>query len=221
MADKKQKKARIFDLKRFPMDVARVGCAPLALIFRIKAQTPSGQKYRHKIRGGALVASNHYGFSDPLVLFTTFWYRRVFFLASEVVMEKPLRRFLMKGVGAIRIDRNIADMEAMRTAVGRMKEGRLLTIFPEGQLTKSEEVTGIKAGAVLMALQAGVPIYPMHIHPRGKWYRRKVVVIGDPIDPRELCTRKIPSTADIQRISDILMNEMNRCILKGSKEEVK
>jgi 1-acyl-sn-glycerol-3-phosphate acyltransferase len=123
-------------------------------------------------------------------------------------------------MGGIRIDRNIADMDAIRTAVTRMKEGHLLTIFPQGQLDKSETVNSIKSGAVLMALQAGVPIYPMHIYPKEKWYRRRVVVIGDPIDPKALCTRKIPSTADIQRISNILMDEMNRCIL-STKEEVK
>lgn len=221
MAEKRNKKAKLLNIKLFPMDFARVTCSPLPLLYRIKTLTPTGEKYRHKIRGGAMVAANHYDFSDPLVMFVTFWYRRVFFLAAEVVMEKPLRRRLMTGIGAIRIDRNIADMEAIRTAVGKMKEGHLLTIFPQGQLSKTEEVTSIKSGAVLMALQAGVPIYPMHIHQREKWYKRRVVVIGDPIYPNELCTKKIPSTADIQRISDILVKEMNRCNLNGNKEEVK
>jgi hypothetical protein len=40
------------------------------------------------------------------------------------------------------------------------------------------------------------------------------VVIGDPIYPRALCSKKFPSTADIQKISDILAAEMNRCNLK-------
>jgi hypothetical protein len=37
------------------------------------------------------------------------------------------------------------------------------------------------------------------------------VVIGELIDPKALCTKKIPSTADIQNISNILAAEMNRC----------
>lgn len=218
--DQKRKKAKLFNLKLFPMDFARVNCSPLPLIYRTKKVTPDGQKYRRKIRGGAMVVANHKDFSDPLVMFVTFWYRRLFFLASELVMEKPLRRVLMTGMGAIRIDRNIADMEAVRTAVNRMKEGHLLVVFPQGQLSESEEVSSIKSGAVLMALQADVPIYPMHIYPREKWYKPRLVVIGDPIDPKALCTKKIPSTADIQNISQVLVQEMNRCILR-SKEEVK
>ena len=216
----KRKKAKLFNIKLFPMDFARVGCSPLPLIYRVKRLPPAGEKYRHKIRGGGLVAANHHDFSDPLVMFITFWYRRIFFLASELVMAKPLRRRLMSGMGAIRIDRNIADMEAIRKAVTRMKEGHLLVVFPEGQLSDTEEVTTIKSGAVLMALQAGVPIYPMHIYPREKWYKPRTVVIGDPIEPNKLCTRKIPSTADIQNISNILMEEMNKCILNDAKETV-
>lgn len=218
---KKRKKAKLFNIKLLPMDFARVNCSPLPLICRVKRLTPSGEKYRHKIRGGGLIASNHRDFSDPLMMFVTFWYRRIFFLASELVMEKPFRSWLMRGMGAIRIDRNIADMEAIRTAVKRMREGHLLIVFPEGQLTQSEEVTAIKSGAVLMALQAEVPIYPMHVYPREKWYKPRVVVIGDPIYPNRLCSRKIPSTADINNISNILIEEMNKCILKDTKEATK
>ena len=35
--------------------------------------------------------------------------------------------------------------------------------------------------------------------------------VGNPIDPKAICTRKIPSTADIENITDALYNEMRRC----------
>lgn len=214
----KRKKASFFELRHFPMDFARVNMALLPLIYRVRAKTPTGEKYRKKVRGGAIIAANHYDFSDPLVLFITFWYRRVFFLAGELVMDGSLKSKLLKGLGAIRIDRNIADMEAIRRCVGLLKEGHVLGVFPQGQLTKTQEVSSIKHGAVLMALQAGVPIVPMYIQPQPKWYKGRDVVIGEPIDPKVLCTKKIPSTADIQKISQILEAEMNRCI--PDKEKV-
>lgn len=222
MASEKIKPARFFELRRFPMDFARVNMALLPLIYRVRAWTPTGEKYKKKIRGGAIIAANHYDFSDPLVLFITFWYRRVFFLAGELVMNGSLRSKMLAGLGAIRIDRNIADMEAIRRCVRLLKEGRMLGVFPQGQLTKTQEVSDIKHGAVLMALQSGVPIVPMYIQPQDKWYRGRDVVIGDPIDPKALCTKKIPSTADIQRISEHLAEEMNRCIRKDpAVEEMK
>ena len=209
MADKKFK---FYDFRHFPMDLGRAGMALLPLVYPARVKTPTGEKYRGKIWGGALIAANHSSFLDPLVLFITFWYRRVFFLAGELVMDGTVKSKLMAGMGAIKIDRNIADMEAIRRCVGLLKGGHVIGIFPQGQITRTQEVSDVKHGAVLMALQAGVPIVPMYIEPQKKWYHRRNVIIGDPIDPKALCTKKIPSTADIQNISNILAAEMNRCI---------
>lgn len=213
MSDQK-KKAKLFDIRYFPMDFARVNMAPLPLIYRVRAKTPEGEKYRNKIRGGAIIAANHTDFSDPLVLFVTFWYRRVFFLAGELVMNGSTRSKMLAGLGAIRIDRNIADMEAIRRCVALLKEGHILGIFPQGQITKTDEVSNVKHGAVLMALQADVPIIPMYIQPQSTKFKARNVIIGDPIYPKELCSKRIPSTGDIQKISETLAAEMNRCIPK-------
>ena len=93
-----------------------------------------------------------------------------------------------------------------------IKVGDLLAVFPQGGITAGEEIQSVKSGAVLIALQAGVPIIPMHIYPRKHWYSRRVVVIGDPVDPKALIQKKFPSTADIERVSEKLMEEMNRCM---------
>ena len=93
-----------------------------------------------------------------------------------------------------------------------LKDGDLLAVFPQGGITAGEEIQSVKSGAVLIALQAGVPIIPMHIYPRKHWYSRRVVVIGDPVDPKALIQKKFPSTADIERVSEKLMEEMNRCM---------
>ena len=207
-----KKKMKIYDFRHFPMDLGRLGLMIVPLLYPPRVKTPTGEKYRGKIRGGALLAANHNSFLDPLVLFITFWYRRVFFLAGELVMTGGVKSKLMAGMGAIKIDRNIADMEAVRRCVSLLKEGHVIGIFPQGQITRTQGVSDVKHGAVLMALQAGVPIVPMYFEPQKKWYHRRNVVIGEPIDPKALCAKKIPSTADIQNISNVLIEAMNRCI---------
>ena len=92
-----------------------------------------------------------------------------------------------------------------------MKEGHLLTVFPQGGITEGDDVQALKSGSVLIALQAGVPIVPMHIYPKKHWYSRRVVVIGNTVDPKAYIQKKFPSTADIDRVSQILLEEMNRC----------
>lgn len=207
------KKPKLFNLRRLPMDIARLVCSPLLLLFRMKRLTPNAEPYKTRIRGGAILAANHTAFADPFLLGVAVWYRRMFFMAAEVVMKGKLRSWLLKGVGAIRIDRNGTDIEAVRKAVEVLKEGHLLAIFPQGGITEGDTIQSLKSGVVLIALQAGVPIVPMHICPRKRWYERRVVVVGDALDPKEYIQKKFPSTADIERVSQKLMEEMNRCAM--------
>lgn len=205
-------KAKLFDIKRFPMDLARVVCSPLPLILRLRRVTPEGEPYREILRGGAVVVANHTSFLDPFMVAVTFWYRRVFFLIAEIVMQGRLRSLLLRGAGGIKVERGIADIEAIKKSVAVLKAGRVLTVFPQGGIVQEEEMETIKSGAILMALQAGVPIVPMHICPRAHWYRRRKIVIGQTIDPAALCKKKLPSTADIAAITKQVMDEMNRCV---------
>lgn len=209
----KAKKRRSFSWQRVAMDIARIVCTPLLLVYRMKRLTPEGEKHTHHIQGGAIVAANHTSFADPFLLGVAFWYRRLYFLAAEIVMQGKLRTFLLKGVGAIKIDRNTADIEAMHKSVNVLKQGHLLSIFPQGGISESEQIQTLKSGVVLIALQAGVPIVPMHVIPAKHWYSRRTVVIGAPLDPKDYIQKKFPSTSDIEQVTCKLMEEMNRCAL--------
>ena len=207
-------KKPISRLRLIAMDIARLVCAPLLLVYRMKRLTPEGAPYTQRIRGGAILAVNHNSFADTFLAGVAVWYRRMFFLAAEVVMRGKLKSWLIKGVGGIKIDRNATDIDAIRESVNILKAGKLLTIFPEGGIQEQDEVHALKAGAVLIALQAGVPIIPMYICPPKRWYHRRVMVIGNAIDPKTYIKNKFPSTKDIEQVSQLLREEMNRCMMK-------
>lgn len=212
MPETKRKRAKLFDLKLFPQDMGRLVCFPLPFVFRVKRMTPTGEKYKKILRGGAIVASNHTSFKDPFIVGITFWYRRLFFLVAEVVMKGRIRPVLLRGIGAIKVERSIADIEAIKNSVKTLKEGHVLAVFPQGGIVKDDDINSIKSGAVLIALQAGVPIVPMHICPKKHWYERQTVVVGETVYPSKLCAKKFPSTSDIENITKVLAEEMNRCI---------
>ena len=133
---KKHKNQKIPFLQRLAMAGARLVCVPLLLVYRMKRVTPDGQPYKGKIRGGAILAANHTTFEDPFLVGVAVWYRRMFFLAAEIVMQGKLRTWLLKGVGAIKIDRHSADIEAIRRSVEegltRNEEAReVLWMLPE------------------------------------------------------------------------------------------
>lgn len=202
---------RFFTLKNLSMDLARLVCSVLPIFMRMKRMTPQGEKYKGKICGGALIAANHTSFLDPFIVGVTFWYRRLYFLVAEIVMQGKLRSMLLRGVGAIKIDRNAADIEAIKKSIEKLKKGYLLSVFPQGGINRDDDIDAIKSGAALLAVKAGVPIIPMHISPKKHWYNRQTVVIGNTINPRDFITKKIPSTQDINNISVALMNELNLC----------
>lgn len=197
-------------LKTLPMDCARIMGAPLFLIFHANKKTPEGQKYTGKIKGGAIIAANHTSFADPFVVNAAFWYRRLYFMAGEAVMDGKgkLVPLLLKGLGAIKVDRNRADPESINRCVEKLEEGYLLTVFPQGRIIRDDDVTAIKSGTALMAVRANVPIIPIHIEPGKKWYQKRSVVIGDPIDPQNF---GIASQDCVQKVSAALAGEMARC----------
>lgn len=213
---KKQKKqkskfATTFDLRHLPMDLGRLVCLPCPLLFRVKRVRPDGTRYRGRLRGGHLLVSNHVGFADPFWMGSCFWYRRIFFLTAEHIMERKLQGLLLRGMGCIRIDRNISDLEAVRRAIDTVKEGHCLTVFAQGGIDRSGDLTAIKSGAILMGLRSGAPIVPMYTRRRKHWYERQVVVIGEAFRCSDFCTRKMPSMGDIEQLSSILLSRMEEC----------
>lgn len=212
MKQAQRKKHPLLNPKLLPMDMARIVCIPLLILYRMKRLNPDGTKYKGRIQGGAIIAANHTSFSDPFLAGVAVWYRRLFFLAAEAVMQGKLRTWLLKGIGAIKIDRHSTDIAAIRKSVDILKKGHLLAVFPQGGITENEQVKSVKSGAVLIAIQAGVPLVPIHICPSKHWYSRRVVIIGNPIDPRSYIKNKFPSTADIEKVSQVLMEEMNHYI---------
>ncbi len=209
--NKANKKSKIFNLRRLPMDFGRIVCWPCLLFFRIKRYDTNKNTYKKHIKGGVLVAANHIDFGDPFILGTTFWYRRVFFLASKEIMSKGLQNLLLREIGCIKIDRENSDIESIRKAVDTLKSGNMLGIFPQGGLKKAGELGAIKSGSVLIATRAGVPIIPMYSEKRRHWYERRIVVIGEPIVCNEHFSSKLPSLSDIKKISDILLERMEEC----------
>ncbi len=208
MENKKSAKKRIFSIKHLPMDIGRIICTPLPLIFNIK-KIYITDKARKKVRSSAIIAANHVSFADPLLIASSFWYRRMFYLAAETVMKNKFLKFLLKGIGCIEINRNICDMNAIRKVVSVLKSGHTVSIFPQGGIDREEDLSAIKSGIILMALQSKSPIIPVYVHKKEGFFDRNCIVIGEPIDL--FSDDILPTMKDIQNLSDIVYNKMNEC----------
>ena len=201
-------KPKLFNLKLFPMDMARILCFSMPLFFRIK-KIYVNEKAKEKLKNSAIISANHTCFLDPLLIGSCFWYRRMFFLAAEVVMNSKIKALLLKGVGCIKIDRNICDIESIRKSIEVLKGGHLLSLFPTGGINRDDDMAAIKSGIVLMAMQAKAPIVPVYIHRKSRKGDRNCIVIGEPI--RTFEGNAVPSMADINGCADVVFEKMMEC----------
>ncbi len=110
-------------------------------------------------RGGALLVSNHQSFLDPVIA-SLGLDRPVSYFARRELFRNRLFRFLIVSLNAFPVRRGEVDMEAMREAVGRLEDGQLLLIFPEGTRTSTGEIGRMRAGMCAIAARADVPVIP-------------------------------------------------------------
>ncbi len=147
-----------------------------------------GKGKKPKFKGG-LVCANHSSFVDPLLVQCAFWNRRLEFLATTDLFCSPMKRFFFSRMHCIPVDKQNFNMDSMHEVCDQLKDGKIVVVFPEGTVDHNkEELIDFKSGALLMAYLADVEILPMYLAPIKKWYQRRVVLIGEPLRIRELCS---------------------------------
>lgn len=115
--------------------------------------------------GSFLIAANHQTYADPVWIVIPMR-RRLRFMAYDKAFEwrfvGPLIRYL--GSFPVSIEGTNGPLRAMKEAVRSLREGAVLTIFPEGGREFADgKMFEFKSGAIRIALQAGVPILPVTI----------------------------------------------------------
>ena len=198
---KQKRKIRLLDRKNFIHDFIRVTGAPIALWYRPKLIYTS-KKAKEKICGGALLIANHTDMCDPVYMMLGVPYRRQFFIISEEVMDKPVGK-LFRACRCIRIDRHNPQLETFREIIARLKSGELISMFPEGQISRHDGMAPFHSGMVLMAVRSGVPIVPMYIRPKSKLTERLKIVIGECVCVTELYGKQ-PTFVQIDAATKLL-----------------
>jgi len=145
---------------------------------------------------GFILASNHISHFDPSII-TPLFPRRIDWIAMSDLFHGPILRGLFSDLNVIPIERNGPDRAALRIAVGRLKEGRVVGIFPEGGIRDGEAsiVNGaeMKQGVSLLCVLSDAPVIPCVILGSDRlynlrnwlpWRRPRVWIgCGKPIQP--------------------------------------
>lgn len=200
------KKPKTVKENRFFQDFVKITGSIPGLIWMRPKTIYAGEKKKCRVKGGVVIAANHNTFFDPIMLYCTYWWRRLHFLATKDLYKNKFFGWMITTVGCIQVDKENFSMRSMHAVVDRLKDGKAIVIFPEGQVTAKEQSRGYKSGAVLMAQLSGVPIQPVYIVPLQKWYHRRVAVIGEPVDVKAMCSR-FPTVEEMQKVTAYLREQ--------------
>lgn len=174
-------------------------------LLRPKFITYDGKKH-YRRTGSYIIVSNHKRFMDPFVILCAFWRRRIKILAADVVFGIPqphkVRSFFLRQAGVIKISRESLDLEAVTNCCNTLKNGFPVLIFPEGKIETTNAMSVLKNGTSMIASRSNVPILPMYISYRKRWYQCTKIYLGKEILPSKDKTMKgIEETTERMRVA--------------------
>ena len=132
--------------------------------------------------GGVLFCPNHIAAVDVISIGAASP-RQITCIAKKELFSIPILRGIIKGLGAVKIDRGGSDVGALKTAVSILECGRAVAIFPQGHRCPgfNPATTPIKHGAGLIAYHSKCAVVPVCIHMKKAKYglfRRTEIIFG-------------------------------------------
>ena len=112
-------------------------------------------------KGGAVLAINHTSYLDFALAGTAALpvKRFVRFMAKKELFDNKIAGPLLRGMHHINVDRSNGSASFVE-ALKALNSGEIIGIFPEGTISTSFEIKGLKSGAIRLAAGASVPIIP-------------------------------------------------------------
>jgi 1-acyl-sn-glycerol-3-phosphate acyltransferase len=156
--------------------------------------------------GPVIIACNHIAYLDPPSLGVCSP-RRVEYMAKQELFDIPFLGQLITLLGAFPVDRSRGDTAAMKTALGVLKGGACLGIFPEGTRNRGQDPLEPGLGTALLAHWSGATVVPTFVTGtnKAKDFARFTVRFGKPITIDK--SRKA-SRDDLAKWSDELMKRI-------------
>jgi len=148
------------------------------------------------IKGGCILAANHISHFDPPLL-SVAARRKIDWMAMAELFQSRIFSIWARAIGTFSTDRARPDRASVRTALTRLRLGRMIGIFPEAGLRDGERSVlngaSIDSGLASMAQLEQVPILPCVILGSDRLYQPKNwlpfrrikvwVAFGAPIHP--------------------------------------
>lgn len=132
-------------------------------LFNLIARFEMTGKEYVPLTGGMVIASNHIGIVDILLVYYGIDRTDLFIPVAEKWEKTGWIRWLGKHLNFLFVDRYNPDLKALRRMIALMEEGKCLVIAPEGTRSHSGSLIEGKPGVAYLAARSGFPVVPIAI----------------------------------------------------------
>ncbi len=167
-------------------------------------------------RKTVILAGNHTGWLDPLIVGAIFE-RRTRFLVMEEALNWPVIGHLASVLGAIPLKRG-KGLDALKAAEDCLAKGESVLIFPEGKLTRDGSIGEFQSGVARLQKDTQCPIVPFAISggfeawPKDRKMPRPAAIritVGRPLEVHELNAMSVDEIRQLlyEKVRDLKENE--------------
>ncbi|KNF07446.1 1-acylglycerol-3-phosphate O-acyltransferase [Gottschalkia purinilytica] len=156
--------------------------------------------------GKVIICSNHVNLLDP-ILIAAISPRQLHFMAKKELFKNKFLKIIFNGLGAFPVDREGADLSAIRNSLKILKEDKVFALFPEGTRMTEMNLDSVKPGVAMISIKSKSPIVPVYIDTNYKPFTKLKVIIGKPISFEDYYDKKL-STDDYRELSKRVLKEI-------------
>lgn len=189
------------------------GYIPHLFYFKKKVYYVDKQKSSRKIKGKAIIISNHKSVFDVALYMFVFPFRDLYMLVGEVMYKKgKLFGWFLNKIGGIKVERESYDFDFINKALVKLEKGKVVEIYPESRLPLEHEkkILPFKPSFVYLALESGAPIIPVYTNGEYGTKKRTKVLIGEKIYLSELYNDSKTEKENIDYLCNYVRNYLER-----------
>jgi len=159
--------------------------------------------------GPVILAGNHTNNLDALLMLSG-PNRIVHMMAKKELFNNKFKNSFFRSMGCISVDRSIHDDNAKKEAIDILNDNKVLGIFPEGTVNKTEDIIlPFKYGAVSFANKTDAYIVPFSITGKYKIFKKSIKITYG---------KAYKISSDLQKENKILMNKVKKLIKENKNE---
>lgn len=169
-------------------------------VFRVKGR-------ENLPEGPVLLCANHVAFTDPIWIVLAGKFRRIPRTMAKIeIMRVPIVGAVLRSLGGFAVNREISDINAVKTAMRILREGDKVLIFPEGTRIRKGKSAKPHGGAIVLSNRTQTPLVPVYITRNRRFLAPMEIEFGKPYLPHADGRRV--SEEDAERLAAELMDKV-------------